>query len=1211
VGIDVEIDSAKGDASEIYEEPPVAHSYVRPSNSAVLLSCLGNMCLKYVINAILPFFQFTLVDATLSYQEGNQHLTDGTISEIDVRCQVLDDKYKLDIFLKSCLVNETDTDAKITPNAVMKRFNMQECRCTMHLVGRNALQFSSTCDLIDICLSSSLDVANKEETIYKYRKHQLVNSLAYFESSLKRSTTLLNIPQVDINVLELKLRRIHNEYKSDTLSFDNFGITCNGKQSTFDTQFKWLNGIFASNQPNGISQTIHTKQVSLIVTICVLGGLDDILAEINIQCTILSMTSDLTLEPVKQDAVSTSTAEIESKVLKGISSGNLLFPTSSSLEKFLSNLKLSIGFKSESLDLNVHSTVCPLRLEVVASKASFSLTWPEKFEHEGSVECKGVMIWCALDSLKFNVNDTEIQILFLSFEDMDHILTTSFELNNICHILMQNDHSTLESRIQWRSRLGAVIMSGKDMLTVFEKFFDATKTFSQSTVRQPTPKPKVPFGIQMQLSSIIQVKIQSLDFETFLRISTEKIRHFRFQVADITSELIQSINGPDLRINEIKCMSQTLSCYLSACPQERDTEASCKSQILHIEVLNYHYRTVRKDLHQPSQKFAATIQAFTSKYSIQHHFLAAECLRHLRNQPWITKPHVKDERTAVPDLIRLKLTINLFSLEINLLSSSLLIVTMNKSRIVSDGVNSELMSERFSIKSTLRGTNNQEEIFLLTPFSYSRARIGDKDSNQNLSKLDSSDLKITLPNEYKLGILHQDLVEMWKIVKWIQNKGPSKPDLGTNKYQLHISRIAIKMRENSFEESLSRIFFLGHLEQLQRIERLQAFSRKLQLETIPTPEVDIAYSLLLQYNSQEWIRQVKKYKTFPTFFSLDLEEFNLSIQQATLVESSLPKEIHRLDSSTPESLIYSTLIGRNIEIQVAGILIQFRDYSTPFVFLSNEDASDLSLTGLIILSEEDEYANVSLRKSVDIGFDTSVNIQFNTSPTKLYVDLAARLNSSTPLLLSYGPCYAGAFFQLSRSMSMLTKPSLDPNEPLSWWDKVRLMIHGKIVGSASERSEVRFRLLGSRDPYYEDGIRDGGNSGIDLSFRGNLQGVLGNCSELQAQKGRDWQLTIRCLESLWSTPFPVLTKQFGTDYLKPNLRQQHFRKTMCGQIEDAQVVMSLANGVVYSISFNFVSVSGLKLARRTAARTIIRGHSELRAQPFHKVDNSDASVNKL
>lgn len=45
----------------------------------------------------------------------------------------------------------------------------------------------------------------------------------------------------------------------------------------------------------------------------------------------------------------------------------------------------------------------------------------------------------------------------------------------------------------------------------------------------------------------------------------------------------------------------------------------------------------------------------------------------------------------------------------------------------------------------------------------------------------------------------------------------------------------------------------------------------------------------------------------------------------------------------------------------------------------------------------------------------------------------------------WGPCWDPAWTLIGQVVDLLTKPTVDPSPPLAWWDKSRLLVHGRWI----------------------------------------------------------------------------------------------------------------------------------------------------------------------
>lgn len=65
----------------------------------------------------------------------------------------------------------------------------------------------------------------------------------------------------------------------------------------------------------------------------------------------------------------------------------------------------------------------------------------------------------------------------------------------------------------------------------------------------------------------------------------------------------------------------------------------------------------------------------------------------------------------------------------------------------------------------------------------------------------------------------------------------------------------------------------------------------------------------------------------------------------------------------------------------------------------------------------------------------------------------------------WGPCWDPAWTLIGQSVDLLTKPTVDPSPLLAWWDKSRLLLHGRWLMGIDQANlhqlatEVRQRVI--------------------------------------------------------------------------------------------------------------------------------------------------------
>ena len=71
--------------------------------------------------------------------------------------------------------------------------------------------------------------------------------------------------------------------------------------------------------------------------------------------------------------------------------------------------------------------------------------------------------------------------------------------------------------------------------------------------------------------------------------------------------------------------------------------------------------------------------------------------------------------------------------------------------------------------------------------------------------------------------------------------------------------------------------------------------------------------------------------------------------------------------------------------------------------------------------------------------------------------------------MAYGGCWEPVVAQFNLALDLINKPSIDPSQPLPWWDKVRLLFHGRLTMTVVKMSWLYHASL---DPYNSTELMD-------------------------------------------------------------------------------------------------------------------------------------------
>lgn len=81
--------------------------------------------------------------------------------------------------------------------------------------------------------------------------------------------------------------------------------------------------------------------------------------------------------------------------------------------------------------------------------------------------------------------------------------------------------------------------------------------------------------------------------------------------------------------------------------------------------------------------------------------------------------------------------------------------------------------------------------------------------------------------------------------------------------------------------------------------------------------------------------------------------------------------------------------------------------------------------------------------------------------------------------MAYGVCWEPTVALFNLSMDLINKPSIDPSAPLPFWDKIRLLMHGRLTMSIQKMS---WQYHASFDPFNTTELMDWTWTGVIVDW---------------------------------------------------------------------------------------------------------------------------------
>ncbi|XP_046965412.1 protein KIAA0100 [Vanessa cardui] len=162
------------------------------------------------------------------------------------------------------------------------------------------------------------------------------------------------------------------------------------------------------------------------------------------------------------------------------------------------------------------------------------------------------------------------------------------------------------------------------------------------------------------------------------------------------------------------------------------------------------------------------------------------------------------------------------------------------------------------------------------------------------------------------------------------------------------------------------------------------------------------------------------------------------------------------DSPWPEDGIeFTTLWCRAVSVSCALWQLRLRDFPQPLLSLS-----ELKLWGTLMAAEEQPPPRAVRTVVIDQGEPWGkFELERSMMPLKWYYDLCCEM---TEYSYAFGPCWEPVIAHCNLAFDQVSRPSLDPSAPLAWWDKVRLLFHGRLTVNCTKFTCL---LHVSLDPY--------------------------------------------------------------------------------------------------------------------------------------------------
>ncbi|CAL8115614.1 unnamed protein product [Orchesella dallaii] len=342
---------------------------------------------------------------------------------------------------------------------------------------------------------------------------------------------------------------------------------------------------------------------------------------------------------------------------------------------------------------------------------------------------------------------------------------------------------------------------------------------------------------------------------------------------------------------------------------------------------------------------------------------------------------------------------------------------------------------------------------------------------KNLSwRVEIEKVNFTFPYGFNFAAAFQE--EFITCTRWIR-KLNAKPNTTTptlwSDLSIKLRDVRIEVGDDPFEVKLRDNYELLEDEYFESVKRLQVLETKInQLYKtnllMSSSKIDELRTQLKERSSNIYIQRSKKlYESHPMRSHLLLWELHdvhiVALADPTMFgKEKITEILQELDPDSPwpaESLDFNTLWCRAVRFDVAKWRVQLRDFPQPLM-----DSRQIHFWGKLAAGEVIATKRSKRTCEIEIGGPYGVDsIERSLTSLKWYYDLNCDIES---LSVAFGPCWEPVIAQCNLSFDNIFPPSKDPSKPLPFWDKIRLMLHGRLYIAVNTLTQL---LHASLNPY--------------------------------------------------------------------------------------------------------------------------------------------------
>ncbi|KAJ8385068.1 hypothetical protein AAFF_G00195980 [Aldrovandia affinis] len=333
-------------------------------------------------------------------------------------------------------------------------------------------------------------------------------------------------------------------------------------------------------------------------------------------------------------------------------------------------------------------------------------------------------------------------------------------------------------------------------------------------------------------------------------------------------------------------------------------------------------------------------------------------------------------------------------------------------------------------------------------------------------------LSVEFPYQYNFSNTFDKAINVQKWLKTLHRSaaGAQETQLLPPDLVFRVSQFSFVFLDDVFEIKLRDNYELMKDESKESAKRLQLLDKKVadlrkqHGELLPARKIEELYTSLERKHIEIYIQRSRRlYSNTPMRKSL-LTWTVSDLEIVALADGSLHgpdrvrEQLRDVDGVSPfprDGLPLVVQWCRALKFKLSAFLVRIRDYPR-YLF----EIREWELSGRLIGTEQDGQSRGRRKQVVHLGQPWGdVTVQRNTPPLKFYYDFRSAISLYT---IVWGPCWDPAWTLIGQVVDLLTKPTADPSPLLAWWDKSRMLLHGRWV---MDIDQANLHQLATEDPY--------------------------------------------------------------------------------------------------------------------------------------------------